>query len=171
MSIAQALQSVDFAVSAVALGDGGSVHFRVGTALVWICSLEEALWPRPEDATYDADLAASEDGRVIPGLRRARNSLVHELVEPVPPEGGLEYPLFGATGRLEFTPRWVPLASLGPGDPTASKKRLTIQSAAYDAHVAGKPLAEPLQRAARWLGDHAEVHWARKLQTRTPQRG
>lgn len=139
-ALTNALEALDHHLDAVRNDPTWSLHGRLGSALLWVCALDEAFWTQ---ADYEQRRDSDGDGAVIPGLRRARDAVTHRLVQPSA-EGGLEYPL-GAT--LSYPDVWVPLASLGP----STSRRAPQQDRSYVAEVQGRRVLEPLLRARRWL--------------------
>lgn len=142
---ANALEAFDHCVTAISSDHSWSLHGRVGSALMWMCALDESFWP---DAGYEKARDVDTDGQVIPGLRRARDAVVHQLTQ-TNEHGGLEYPLFGGTGTLNYPDRWVDLGRLGP--PASKSPRLGLQERMYQTHVAGQTILRPLLRARNWI--------------------
>lgn len=127
------------------------LDMRLGGALMWLCSTEGLLWGVQG---YDESRAEHPHGRVFPGLRFARDAVAHRLVA-ASRDGGLEYPMFGSTGVLEYPPVWVPRHALGLPDPGVGKSaaRLAVEIETYDNEIAGRGVREPLERGLNWLRD------------------
>ena len=66
--------SVERLVSASGGRDEQVMFEALGESLMWLCLLDELLWSRPN---YASDRGNDLQGRLVPGLRHARNSLVH----------------------------------------------------------------------------------------------
>lgn len=127
---------------------------RAGSAMLWICALDEQFWSEP---SYKSRRSRDTEGRVIEGLRFARNRVAHGG-DIVVADGGLEYPLFdGPGGTIEFGPQtWMRadrMRTVGKDQGPASER------AAYDAHVAGRLVPGPLNDALHWFERMEQNEW------------
>lgn len=152
----EALTAIRLTVEAAApLNNHGQPRWiRVGSALLWICALDEQFVSEP---SYKSRRSKDADGRVIEGLRFARNRVAHGG-DIVVADGGLEYPLFGGPGgTMEFGPQtWMRaerMRTVGKDQGPASER------AAYDAHVAGRLVSDPLNDALRWFERMEQNAW------------
>lgn len=140
-----ALEALDHHIAAIEHDTSWSLQGRIGSALLWVCALDEAFWPTGAHPIDDYEKQRDQDssGMVIVGLRRARDAVTHRLVRPSE-EGGLEYPL---SYPLAFPDVWVPLAQLGRSTST----RAAEQERVYVQEIQGRRVREPLDRGRDWL--------------------
>lgn len=127
-------------------GHGQPTWVRVGSALLWICALDEQFRSEP---SYKSRRRRDAEGRVIEGLRFARNRVAHGA-DIVVADGGLLFPAFaGLGGTLEFGPQtWLTANRMRT---VAKDKGPTSERATYDAHVAGRLVPDPLRDALNWF--------------------
>ncbi|WP_157008520.1 hypothetical protein [Agromyces laixinhei] len=125
------------------------VDIVAGTALFWLCSLDEALEER-YSADYLGRTNASPTGRVMAGLRFARNAVAHGIVVCAG-QRGLAFPIvypidYGPNvwkHADEFLARWTPQAKVD--------REGGLRLASYREHVERRPVGEPLRAAVSWL--------------------
>jgi len=136
------------------IDDGLPAPFSAGTAVVWVAATDDALMSQP---TYRGRRDKHPDGQVIDGLRLARNAVVHGAVLATESEGlkfPLEYPMdFGPMVWVAYerlTAQWQPMGKLAD---------LTVQRAAYEAHVSRQELRVPVARALSWFDEVRERGW------------
>ena len=115
-------------------------------ALTSIRSLDLEVFANSDKAGYEAVRATDPRGMAIRGLTAPRNNAVHhpEVVDP-----GVDRALgpFGEDGRYLIFPLWVERTkSLDPMF-KQNGKLSNSYAAAYDAHVAGRSLCDPLMDA------------------------
>lgn len=127
----------------------------VGETLMWLVALEDLLVSA--DGQYWAKRSGDADGAVLPGIRYARNAVVHgeTVVTTINVSGGA---MLGAA-MLPFM--------LGAGPSTTWSARASIgftpdphpyvagQEQSYDGEVAGQDVHAPLERALAFLRDAA----------------
>lgn len=79
-------------VSRVAWNDPGAVFSAIGEALWWIVVVDTSLEEGPEGAGYLAKRQVDPAGRLLLGLRHARNRFAHDftIVEYVDPSAQLD---------------------------------------------------------------------------------
>jgi hypothetical protein len=130
----------------------------LGETLVWLVAIDDLL--HAADSNYRTRRDADPDGAGLPGLRLARNAVVHGVMVTSAtydkPGGGLAAaPL--ATFALGEGPstRWVARASIAhtpkPG------KHVPSQERSYDTHIAGHDVLSPLTLALGFLRDAASI--------------
>jgi hypothetical protein len=141
-------------------GDDEQVMFHaVGECTTWLCALEELFWHRPG---YESARAADAQGRVLPGVRRARDAVVHgdpvagiadvadETVVPTPrivvqSGGSRSSQVIGPSGRAAWT--FKPSLPL----PAKNNKYFQNQEHAYKTYLAGVEVIVPIRNAVDWL--------------------
>lgn len=118
-------------------------HIVMGQALWWACLLDETCWNEPG---YEHAREVHSAGRVLPGLRYARNAMGHGAA---PVRSLTTFSLDGDPMPYE----WIPTRLLDMyAPPQRPERRRTIADrAAYSDYVAGRPLEEPLQAAMHWF--------------------
>jgi hypothetical protein len=123
-------------------------HILLGQALWWACLLDETCWGEPG---YGSARDASPAGRVLPGLRYARNAMGHGAA---PVRSLTTFSYDGEQQPYE----WIPADLLDMYSPPRSPRRphTIADRAAYSASVSGRPLEEPLQDALRWF-EHVDA--------------
>jgi len=117
----------------------------VAEAVFWLAAVDEALWP----VQGYAEVRDSHDGgRLLPGIRLARNGAVHSLVPPTAPadvrpfisKPGDSYVLF-----ISSVVHW-------PAEPPRTTRKPTLaQLTSYRNHLANQPVDDTLRAALRWL--------------------
>jgi hypothetical protein len=134
---------------------GGPIFAPLGEALTWLCSLDDLL--AAADPAYRARRDAHPDGRVVPGLRWARNQAVHgETVVEMhwlrPGSGGgiMAGGLSGLGSVNSFT--WGARAGIPPPGKPQPKNEAT-----YDQYVAGHEFATVISPARIFLKAEAGV--------------
>lgn len=113
-------------------------------ALTSIRSLDHEVFTNSDKAGYEAVRAVDPRGMAVRGLTAPRNNAVHhpEVVDP-----GVDRAMgpFGEDGRYLIFPVWVQRTqSLDPMFTQLNGKFSKSYAAAYDAHVAGRSLYDPL---------------------------
>ena len=125
----------------------------------WVAAIDEQMVSRlgtDRAALYQAERAASEDGRYVPGFLWARDRHTHQLPFSM---GRDTTPLFGGSGVLHISPGfiWKPSAELfEPDDP---RRKRPEWRAAFDTLLAGRSAWKSLNRCARWfhrMAGHAD---------------
>lgn len=116
-------------------------HIALGQALWWSCLLDETCFTDPG---YEAMRDADGFGRVLPGLRYARNAMAHGAA-PV-----RSLPTFSLTGDRQPY-EWLPVDLLDLYAPPKCTRRTPMERATYAEAVAGRPLESPLQAALSWF--------------------
>lgn len=130
------------------------VFAPLGETLVWLVALDDLL--AAADRSYRSQRDADPDGAALPGLRYARNAVVHgELVVATTyakPGAILGTAALGtfALGEGPST-RWISRTSI-PHAPKPSK-HLPTHERSYDRHVAGRDVCAPLGTALDFLRD------------------
>lgn len=136
----------------------GPTDFKLAIAnsIVWACVIDEALAEHLGQLYKDARETDSK-GRVLDGLRLARNAILHGQTfalnsgQPFPED----FPQFSGPpvwkSYVELTEDWTP-RNKGP-----AQDRLR---ATYEAEVAGRDIGAPLWDAREWLGKVADDGWA-----------
>lgn len=117
-----------------------------GTALLWLCSLDDAL--RMRVSSYADELARAEGAETLGGLRLARYAVVHGFAVCARSRGlafPIEYPIDWGPWVWNHAEHY--LASWTPW----GKATVSVQLAAYGERVERRPLAEPLREAVDWL--------------------
>jgi hypothetical protein len=122
------------------------VFIPLTEALWWACSVDEGF--EDLDGTgYKTDRDQDTRGRVLRGLRYARNRCGHQRAMIVERSYGHTFPV---TFPLTYTPffTWRPLNELPPPDP---KFRDQEGKDAYRKSLARKPAADTLDYTAQWF--------------------
>ncbi len=140
-------------------GDGESLLPALGETLMWIVALEDLLKSASHAYVKQRD---APDGAVLPGIRYARNAIVHGelVVSPVHAHGGA---MLGAavlgTFALGEGPsiRWSSRAEVGftPARPGSAGVKQQEQS--YDREFAGGAVLPPLLTALAFVCTAAGV--------------
>lgn len=119
---------------------------------MWLIALEDLIVS--VDARYWAKRGADADGAVLPGIRYARNAVVHgeTVTTTVDVSGGamLGAAVLGAFALGEGPSiRWRARASIGfTPDP---RPHVPVQEQSYDGEIAGQDVSAPLARAFAFL--------------------
>lgn len=120
-----------------------------GSAAYWACAVDEQLEKLPGYTSRRNTTA----GRVLLGIRLARNALAHGALAATQP-AGLEYSL---SDPLDYGPEvWAPCQVLLDSldrEPSETKK------ASYIELVEGRRLEEPLRVALAWLQGERLREW------------
>lgn len=128
-------------------GPVGRLFGSLGETLTWIIALDEML--EDADVQYKARRNADPDGRVLRGLRFARNHAVHGAVVAALFHGGAGLGLMqlGNAGLGQGPSyRWRPSAELPPlAQPQPLLKEV------YDLHIGGRALITILNPAVAYL--------------------
>jgi hypothetical protein len=129
-----------------------NVFPSLGETLVWLVAIDDLL--SSADSKYRARRDADPDGAGLPGIRFARNAVVHgEMVtattyaKPGAVLGAAPLGTF-ALGEGPST-RWVARASIA--HTPKRTKYLSAQEQSYDVHVAGRDVLSPLSLALAFL--------------------
>jgi len=134
---------------------GEEMFAAVGETLIWLVALEDVV---AVGGQYWTKLGADVHGAAMPGIRYARNAVVHgdTVTRTVDSSGGA---VLGAAVLGSFTlgagpsTRWTDRASIGfTGKPS---QYLAQQERSYDAELAGKDVSVPLAFALAFLRDAA----------------
>jgi hypothetical protein len=147
----RALSAVKLTVTAILSVSPQPVWVRVGSALLWVCALDEQF---RSDSAYNTSRNVDIDGRVIPGMRFARDRAAHGI-EVITSEGGLRYPLF-ADGTLDYSPKWMPRNSMQTAPP--GDRREQVDS--FDNYLIGASVYDTFNAAVRWFERVQENGWA-----------
>jgi hypothetical protein len=130
----------------------------LGEVLMWLIALEDLLVGA--DGEYRSKRDADPDGAVLPGIRYARNAVVHgaEVTSTVYSSGGS---MFGAAvfGAAYFgegpSTGWSGRSSIGytPPKPRSPQQGALVrqQEQSYDDEIAGQAVTPPLDRALAFL--------------------
>jgi hypothetical protein len=114
---------------------------------VWTCALDDLL--RKMDPTYEGRRDADSGGRILRGMRWARNQGVHQLVALHRDGGGLTFPMtFPAT--FPFAPVW-----LERSEAARKAKSQPNNELAYDRYVAGHLVSATLTEVQAFLWERA----------------
>jgi hypothetical protein len=122
----------------------------LGEVLMWLIALEDLVVS--VDGQYWTKRNADVDGAVLPGIRYARNAVVHgqSVTTTVHTHGGamLGAAMLGtfALGEGPST-RWSNRSSIG----FTPSKDVPQQEQSYDSQIAGQPVLPPLERALAFL--------------------
>jgi hypothetical protein len=134
--------------------DEQAMFQALGECLTWLCALEELVWLR---GGYENARDGDSQGRVLPGLRRARDAIVHG--DPVVDVASVADSTVVPTPRIVVTsgasvitpvsrPAWVFKLTLPP--PPKTTKHTPKQESAY-ADIAGLEVIAPVQDGVQWL--------------------
>lgn len=115
--------------------------------VVWACALDDLL-RKMEPGSYAERRDADPGGRVLRGLRWARNQGVHQLIALHRNADGATFPMTFPV-RFDFNPIWHQRTIAPKARPDERSER------AYDAEVAGKPVAWTLTAAQGFLWERA----------------
>lgn len=116
-------------------------------ALYWAATIDDNL---RSEAWYEPERTAHPDGRVMPGIRYARNFSTHEIVALT--EAGpayIEYPLWDSGDLYSETMLWLPFDELP--SPKKTSKHTSIQQDSYRVHLAGRDTPGTLARVRSWF--------------------
>ena len=132
----------------------------LGETLMWIVALEDLL--KVASSEYALKRDADSDGAVLPGIRYARNAIVHgELViSTVHTHGGamLGAAMLGAFALGEApSVRWSSRAAIGFKPRSATSAGVQQQEQSYDQELAGASVCTPLSRALAFVSAAAGV--------------
>jgi hypothetical protein len=131
------------ATNGLAERDEDGVMAAVAEAAMWACALDQRWWKR---VGYEGRREGDPDGRLLPGLRWARNQGVHQLValHRVSDRAGMGFPLsFPMSFGWQVT--WLSRDQVPEEDRIDERLR-----AAYDEHLAGRPVRGTLEYAVAW---------------------
>jgi hypothetical protein len=145
-----------FTESLDSLNEGpGDFNLGIVNSIVWACAVDAALSARL-GPSYSAARDADPNGRVLDGLRLARNAILHGQTfalndgTPYP----TDFPLFSGPpvwkSYEQLTEDWSP-RNKGPG--------LERLRAKYEQEVAGRDIGAPLWDAREWLDSVAANGW------------
>jgi len=110
---------------------------------LWACALDDLL---QSDPTYVGRRDEDPGGRILGGLRWARNQGVHQLINLHEDRGGFTFPMSFPT-RTTFEPVW-----LSRGEAAVSKARPQPDNEErYDSFVAGRSVGGTLEAAQDFL--------------------
>jgi hypothetical protein len=128
------------------LGPVARLFAPIGEVLAWIVALDDTL--EGADGTYRARRNGHADGRLIRGLRYARNQVIHGTVVAAYFHGGAVPGLIVLPAVLGQAPsyRWRPSADL----PVVTGTQIPLKNV-YDAHIANVELMPVLNRAVGYL--------------------
>jgi hypothetical protein len=149
-----------FTTSLDAVNEGPTDDFELSIAnsVIWACILDEALTARLR-AAYKSARDSDRSGRVLDGLRLARNAIVHGQTFAIQPEGmpyPIDYPLFYGPPLWksydELTRDWTPWGS-------TSAAHLQLREV-YEHEIAGSNIGAPLWTAREWLDGMHERRWS-----------
>ncbi len=131
----------------------------LGEALFWLCALDQLLTD-VDGSSYEDLRTADPDGRLVPGLRFARNRVAHGVavasVSEVNPENAVLG--LGVLGRMRLgTPANLTWRRLEVIPPPPENLRRPAQEASYQQHLAGNAVFETVEDAAIWLCSTAGV--------------
>lgn len=138
-----------------------------GEVLLWVVALDETRGAASDRQTYRTTRDRDRNGQLLPALRWARNSVVHELKQLVSlvdviwvGESTAEDQQLDHGGPVPF---WPWLDSLSIVEPQGRRRDELLRwhegRAAYVEHLEGRPMLRRFERAAHFLqhGPHPEV--------------
>jgi hypothetical protein len=137
--------------------DEQAMFQALGECLTWLCALEELFWLR---GGYENARDGDSQGRVLPGLRRARDAIVHgdPAVDVANVADSSTVPMPTIVRAVHWqTPQvilpptriaWVFKPTLPP--PPKTTKHTAKQENAYAA-FAGLEVIAPVQDGVQWL--------------------
>lgn len=115
-------------------------------AVNWVCALDEQL--RKEDIGYKVRRGGDDEGRVVPGLRYARDRSMHQVVISTAQDTRSFYkPRRGVLYIASSFPIWAPTDTL-PESENNDKYGL---KASYENHVAEQVASKPLFMALNFI--------------------
>jgi hypothetical protein len=116
--------------------------------VMWFCALDDLL-EQMETETYAKRRDADSGGRVLRGLRWARNQGVHQLMSLHRIAGGLTFPMtFPA--RFDIHAVWLERSETAP-----RARRQPSNEVPYEQYVAGRSVAETIGAAQQFLWERA----------------
>jgi len=131
-----------------AASDGFEQWSAAVEAVWWAVALDDILYSL-HDRRYPAARSSHAAGATVIGLRWLRHQHAHSIV--VTGRGGPKGNFFGADEgppfRISPSNRWTPRAEIPSTNRTPDKK----SEAAYDSHVAGRPLESPITDSIEWF--------------------
>jgi hypothetical protein len=136
----------------------GQMFAPLGEALMWLIALDDLL--ASANGSYRVKSAADTDGAALPGVRYARNAIVHghAVTTTTQSRGGA---MLGAAALGTFalgeapSARWIDRTAIGfTPKPTAY---VAEQERSYDSYLDGNMVDPPLQRALLFLRAAAGV--------------
>jgi hypothetical protein len=136
----------------------GQMFAPLGEALMWLIALDDLL--ASTDASYRANAAADADGDALPGVRYARNAIVHghAVTSTTQSRGGA---VLGAAALGSFalgeapSARWIDRTAIGfTPKPSAY---VDAQERSYDLQLDGNLVDPLLQRVLQFLRAAAGV--------------
>ncbi|MBB4934331.1 hypothetical protein F4561_005151 [Lipingzhangella halophila] len=119
------------------------VFVPLAEALWWARSVDEGFENLDGDP-YKAERDAHASGRVLPGLRFARNRTNHQQALMVTKRNGVTWPVTWPIRWVSID--WRPLAELPPGRPDTNGERH------YSLYLEGGSARDTLDSAAEWFG-------------------
>ena len=131
----------------------------LGEALFWLCSLDQLLID-VHGSSYEDVRDKDPDGRLVPGLRFARNRVAHGVevasVSEINPENAVLG--LGILGQMRLgTPANLTWSRFDAIPLPPPKLRRPAQEASYQEHLAGKAVFETVEDGVQWLRSTAGV--------------
>ena len=121
-------------------------------ALHWICALDEQL--RKEDGGYTVRRDKDEYGRIVPGLRYARDRAMHQVVISTDQDRRSFYkPRSGLFHIATSCPVWAPTGTLPESEQSGDKRNL---KESYEKYVAEQGAWKPLFKSLDFLTNELE---------------
>ncbi|MBC7594728.1 MAG: hypothetical protein H7288_12440 [Kineosporiaceae bacterium] len=146
--LARAIQRYD-AAKASAAHDRDDLLIPCLEALWWARALDEHL----DAGDYRARRDANEAGRVLGGIRWARNRGNHDFTPVLEWQDGLTWPATWPVNWGDY--KWVSTEDLAVTG-RSGKDRPGMQ--AYTAHPSGQPVQNALYQTEIWLRSEAQSH-------------
>lgn len=114
-------------------------------AVWWAVALDDVLFSL-HGGRYPIARSAHPDGQIVVGLRWLRHQHAHQIV--VTGQGGAKRDFFGGPPfYISPSNRWKQRSEIRTDNRRPNKNA----EAAYDAHVAGRTLEEPIISSLRWF--------------------
>lgn len=121
-------------------------------ALHWACALDEQL--QNEEPGYESRRDHDPEGRVLRGLRHARDRAMHQVIICTAEDNRSFFkPRRGIVHIASSAPVWAPTGTLPKGD---KRHHRPSREAAYEEHVAERGAWKPLFEALRFLTKELE---------------
>lgn len=124
------------------MADGDRFTIAVAEAIMWATAVDEMCWDHKPYLSYRGD---SQGGRILDGLRWARNLGVHRCIAAHSTGLGHGYPVRHPTPD-QFEARWMARSDL-----PVEKKVIPRNRDAYDAKVAGEDVRVSLYAVEDFL--------------------
>jgi hypothetical protein len=124
------------------LADGDRFTIAVAEAIMWATAVDEICWDHKPYLSYRD---ASQGGRILDGLRWARNQGVHRCIAAHGTGLGHGYPVRHPRPD-QFEATWLPRSDL-----PVEEKVIRRNQDAYDAHVAGEDVRMSLYAVEDFL--------------------